>query len=189
MNSVVYNLSQTPEFNKLVFTCETNDSVLNLNKSECVSITGQRYKVIRYNKDTLCYDNIPTYGIYRSVIVNSNNQVVCFSPPKSVNADAFIKKYNEKTSSLTAEEFVEGTMINVFWDNKIGLSGSWEISTRNKVGALSSFYTSSKSKTFRDMFLEAAKECNLEIANLDCDGSKFFKVTYTNSPRILFRKS
>ena len=83
----------------------------------------------------MCYDNIPTYGIYRSVIVNSDQQVVCFSPPKSVNSEYFIKNYNTKTDSLIAEEFVEGTMINVFWDNS-----KWQIATRNTVGGEVTFY-------------------------------------------------
>jgi hypothetical protein len=166
MNTIVYNLSQTADFNKLAFTDESSDSTMNLNKTECTTLNGQKYKVIRYNKNTLCYDNIPTYGMYRSVIINSDSQIVSFSPPKSVNADAFIKKYNTKTDSLVAEEFIEGTMINVFWDPKIGLSGAWEISTRNTVGAVSSFYKSSNSKTFRDMFLEAAANNNLDLVSL-----------------------
>jgi hypothetical protein len=167
MNTSVYCLSQTPDFNKLVFTYEPTDSIVNLNRTECTTLNGIKYQVIRYNKNTLCYDNIPTYGIYRSVIVNSDRQILCFSPPKSVNAEAFIKNYDTKTDSLVAEEFVEGTMINVFWDSKIGLSGAWEISTRNTVGAVSSFYKSVKSKTFRDMFLEAAKNNKLELDSLD----------------------
>ena len=166
MKQTVYNLSQTSDFNKLVFTDEPTDSKMNLNRTESTTLNGQKYKVIRYNKNTLCHDNIPTYGIYRSVIVNSENQIVSFSPPKSVNADAFIKNYNTKTDSLVAEEFIEGTMINVFWDPKIGLSGAWEISTRNTVGAVSSFYKSAKSKTFRDMFLEAATNNNLDLVSL-----------------------
>lgn len=166
MNPIVYNLSQTDDFNKLAFTDESSDSTMNLNKTECTTLNGQKYKVIRYNKNTLCYDNIPTYGIYRSVIINSDSQIVSFSPPKSVNADAFIKKYNTKTDSLVAEEFIEGTMINVFWDPKIGLSGAWEISTRNTVGAVSSFYKSANAKTFRDMFLEAATNNNLDLVSL-----------------------
>jgi hypothetical protein len=166
MNPIVYNLSQTDDFNKLAFTDESSNSTMNLNKTECTTLNGQKYKVIRYNKNTLCYDNIPTYGIYRSVIINSDSQIVSFSPPKSVNADAFIKKYDTKTDSLVAEEFIEGTMINVFWDPKIGLSGAWEISTRNTVGAVSSFYKSSNAKTFRDMFLEAATNNNLDLVSL-----------------------
>ena len=166
MSQIVYCLSQS-DFNTLVFTNEPTDSITNLNKTECITSNNQKYKVIRYNKNTLCYDNIPRYGIYRSVIINSDNQVVSFSPPKSVNADSFIKKYNTKNDILIAEEFVEGTMVNVFWDAKIGLSGGWEISTRNTVGAESSFYKSPNSKTFRIMFLEAAINNNLNLDSLD----------------------
>jgi hypothetical protein len=57
-------------------------------------------------------------------------------------------------------------MINVFWDDSIGLNGGWEIATRNTVGATSSFYKGALAKTFRDMFLEAAKENNLVLESL-----------------------
>jgi len=160
MNQIVYYLSQAEEFNKLLFT---DEQVTNLNKIECTTSNNSKFKVIRYNKNILCYDNIPTYGIYRSVIVNSDNQLVCFSPPKSVNSDSFIKQYNTKTESLIAEEFIEGTMINVFWDSTVG---AWEISTRNTIGAVSSFYKSPNSKTFRTMFFEAAINNNLDLNSL-----------------------
>ena len=68
---------------------------------------------------------------------------------------------------MVAQEFVEGTMINVFWDNTIGLTGCWEIATRNNVGATSAFYKGANSKTFRDMFLEAATCNNLVLDSLD----------------------
>jgi hypothetical protein len=166
MSQIVYHLSQTQDFSKLVFTNDPTDLIKNLNKTESTTSNKQNYQVIRYNKHTLCYDNIPTYGIYRSVIVNSDRQIVCFSPPKSVRSESFIKQYNTKTESLVAEEFVEGTMINVFWDQKIGLSGAWEVATRNTVGAESSFYKSPNSKTFRTMFLEAASNNNLDLVSL-----------------------
>jgi hypothetical protein len=93
--------------------------------------------------------------------------VVCFSPSKSINSDIFIKKYNSSHQSIVAEEFVEGTMINVFWDSTIGLTGGWEISTRNTVGAKTCFYKNTHNKTFRDMFLEAAgyNGLNIELLN------------------------
>jgi hypothetical protein len=58
-------------------------------------------------------------------------------------------------------------MINVFYDNTIGLTGGWEIATRNTVGATSSFFKNTPTKTFREMFLEAAKENNLILDNLN----------------------
>jgi hypothetical protein len=54
-------------------------------------------------------------------------------------------------------------MINVFWDDAIGVNGGWEIATRNTVGATSSFYKGPTAKTFRDMFLEASKEANFDF--------------------------
>ena len=164
-NSVlVANLSQIPGFNALLHNDDnTNSSILKLNKVVCKSSNNQTYKVIRYDKNLLAYDLVKTYGLARSIVVNSDNRVVSFSPPKSIPSDDFIRNYFDNKEDIIAEEFVEGTMINVFWDPKIGLSGAWEISTRNTIGATSAFYKSSNSKTFRTMFLEAAKAANLVL--------------------------
>jgi hypothetical protein len=167
MNTQSYNLSEIPGFNDLLkpnVVC--NSSILKLNKIECRT-NNSSYRVIRYDKNLLCLDLIPSYGLCRSVVLNSDNKVVCFSPPKSIHTDDFIKKYTENSGSIEAEEFVEGTMINVFFDSTIGVTGSWEISTRNTVGATSSFYKSYGSKTFRQMFMEAALECKLDINKLE----------------------
>jgi len=166
-----YNLSDIPDFNNLLKTDYNNTSapnILKLNKIECRT-NNSVYKVIRYDKNFLCVDLIPTYGLCRSIILNSHSQVVGFAPPKSLHADVFIQKYPENTNGLRikAEEFVEGTMVNVFFDPSIGVTGSWEISTRNTVGATSSFFKSPTSKTFRQMFMEAAAESRLDINTLE----------------------
>jgi hypothetical protein len=166
-----YKLSDIPGFNDIIKGDDFSGliNVLKLNKVECRTTNNAIYKVVRYDKNFLNVDLIPTYGLCRSVILNCNNDVVGFAPPKSIPCDEFIKKYSEDTRGISAEEFIEGTMINVFWDNSIGLTGGWEISTRNTVGATSSFYKGHKAKTFRDMFLEAAKECGLVLDNLEKD--------------------
>jgi hypothetical protein len=166
-----YNLSEIPGFNELIKPDDNNilnSNILKLNKIQS-KINNSHYKVIRYDKNLLCVDLIPTYGLCRSVILNSDNKVVGFAPPKSLHADTFIQKYPENTNGIHAEEFVEGTMINVFFDPDVGVTGSWEISTRNTVGATSSFYKSPTSKTFRQMFMEAAAECKLDINKLDTE--------------------
>lgn len=171
MNSYIVpfaNLSLIPEFNEIINNDNKDDlNVLKLNKVEYKTSNNQKYKVIRYDKNILSIDLVPTYGLCRSVILNSDNDVLSFAPPKCVSTDDFIRKYPEDKETIRAEEFVEGTMINVFWDPKIGLSGSWEISTRNTVGATSSFYKNANAKTFRSMFLEAAKENNLFLEKLN----------------------
>ena len=164
-------LSNIPNFHEIIINDAaadtSNSNILKLNKTDCVSSNNKIYKVIRYDKHVLNEDLISTYGLCRSIIVNENNKVVCFSPPKSIPSDEFIKKYPNKTDVIIAQEFVEGTMINVFWDENIGLTGGWEIATRNTVGAMSGFYKSPNSKTFRTMFLEAAFENNLHLENLN----------------------
>jgi len=165
-----YNLSEIPGFNQLLKPDYNllNSNILKLNKIECKT-NNSHYKVIRYDKNFLSVDLIPTCGLCRSVILNSDNKVVGFAPPKSLHADVFIQKYPENTNGIQAEEFVEGTMINVFFDPDVGVTGSWEISTRNTVGATSSFYKSTASKTFRQMFMESAAECKLDINKLETE--------------------
>ena len=169
MTSTRYILSDIKGFNEIV-NCDVNNlEILKLNKVESRTSNNSTYKVVRYDKNFLNVDLIPTYGLCRSVIINSKNKVVGFAPPKSIPSEQFIQKYSENTPGVVFEQFVEGTMINVFWDDSIGLTGGWEIATRNTVGATSSFYKSgsNKQKTFRDMFLEAASENNMDFSILD----------------------
>lgn len=168
MPNFFYRLSDISGFCDLVFGDNiSNENVLKMNVVECKSSNNQKYKIIRYDKNMLCSEHISSYGLCRSVIVNADNQVVSFSPPKSVNSYDFVKNYGNKNESVVAQEFVEGTMINVFWDPKIGLTGGWEIATRNNVGATTTFFKKTGAKTFRTMFLEAAKENNLFIESLN----------------------
>ena len=164
-----FNLSELPDFNNLVNGSISESKILKLQQIECRTSNKQKYSVIRYMKEYLCLDMIPTYGLCRSVILNSTNNVVGFAPPKSIPSDSFIKMYPDKSDHLVAQEFIEGTMINAFWDPSVGLTGSWEISTRNTVGATSSFFKGSNQKTFRTMFLEAMTAINLSLDSLNKD--------------------
>lgn len=180
-----YNLS-TQEFNKVM----NGDTLNSLNVTECKYLFGENnlnYKIIRYNKDTLYVDH--TYGIFRSVVINSNNEVVSFAPPKSISSEKFVELYPQKCDKIVAEEFVEGTMINVFWDNMLN---DWNISTRNTVGAEVYFYKTDKSKTFKTMFYEALHETNLDLNNLNKEFCYSFVLQHpenrivvpTNSPTL-----
>jgi len=176
-----YILSDIPEFMGMITSNNINNSnILKLNKIECRTANNIPFKVIRYDKNFLTSDLFSSYGLFRSVIVN-NDKVVGFAPPKSLNCEHFIKKYPEITKEIVAEEFVEGTMINVFWDQTIGLTGGWELSTRNTVGATSTFYKGTKSQTFRDMFLEAAKNNNLVLDTLEKDKCYSFVLQHPNN--------
>lgn len=158
-----YILSDIPNFNDII-KCEdtfNNSQILKLQSRTC---NKSSYKVITYEKKQLTLELVSSYGLCRSVIVNSNNKVVGFAPPKSIKSDDFIEKYSENIHNVVAEEFIEGTMINVFWDDSIGL---WQFSTRSTVGATSSFYKGKTPSTFKDMFLEAQEETKLDFSLLE----------------------
>ena len=161
-------ISSIPGFVDLLNDNCSDLNILKLNKIECRA-NNSVYKIIRYDKNLLSFDLISSYGLCRSVVINSDNKVVGFAPPKSIQADTFIQKYPnvEPDNYIVAQEFVEGTMINVFFDSTIGISGGWEISTRNTVGATSGFYNSPNAKTFREMFMEASIKNNLDVNKLD----------------------
>ena len=125
---------------------------------------GNNYSIVTYNKKELDNSNIPTCGLFRSVIINNINKVVCYSPPKSIDYNIFAQKYPVVNEDILCQEFVEGTMVNVFWDYDAGL---WEISTKNTVGATSKFYKKQDSKSFREMFFEALSVSGLSLNGLD----------------------
>jgi len=170
-NQPVYTLTQIPDFHEII----TNQKLGNIRKNDLnwkninINSMNENYKVVRYDKSLLSFDLILTYGLLRSVVLNKENKVVSFAPPKSLDSDTFIKKYPSTNSmnDLIAEEFVEGTMINIFWDSTIGIGGSWEIATRNNVGARAYFYKNKTGKTFREMFMECWNANGMDYDYLD----------------------
>lgn len=130
------------------------------------STENTKYRIMKYDKKFITPDNIAKSGLFRSVVLRDDN-VLSFAPPKSMYSGDFMKKYPhpyKNHKNIVAEEFIEGTMINVFFDEKIGDDGDWEISTRSNVGARTTFYRDGEvnhEQTFRYMFLEAASKANL----------------------------
>jgi len=157
-----YNLSAIPGVIELFQTEEVKPEYEKYYSVKQYSTkANEDFSILRYKKDFLSVDLLSTYGLLRSVIL-SNNRIVCFSPPKSLSGEQFMKNYPTKTPNLVAEEFVEGTMINVFYN------GSWQISTRNTVGAEVKFYQSA-TKSFYQLFCEACSFNNFNIQTLNPD--------------------
>jgi len=138
---------------------------------------GVEYSIINYDSSFVCFDDHVT-GLYRSVIASSpENKVLGFSPPKSIPIDTFKIKY-PNLDQVVANEIVEGTMINLFYDNRIQ---QWEISTRGAVGGTYFYYrtqyedsnqkdsnqkdSKKKQTTFAEMFLDAFSAAPGQILN------------------------
>ena len=89
-----YILSNITGFNNIITEDDKNmPTVLKLNKVECRTFNNSSYRVIRYDKNFLNIDLIPSYGLCRSVVVNASSNVVAFAPPKSIVSEQFIQKY------------------------------------------------------------------------------------------------
>jgi hypothetical protein len=124
------------------------------------TFNNNEYKIIRYDKEKLknllslkLHDKYSEVSKYRSVIIR-NNKVVCFAPEKSLDYFLFVNNYSTENSWL--EDFIDGTMINVFYDN---IKEVWEIASRSTVGANIVFFNDVKnykyfdaSWTFRNTF-------------------------------------
>tara|TARA_B100001175_G_scaffold88091_1_gene74192 strand:+ start:6154 stop:7470 length:1317 start_codon:yes stop_codon:yes gene_type:complete len=153
------------------------------------TFNNNEYDIIKYDKEKLknIENNDDIYKIlskYRSIIVR-NNKVVVFSPQKSLNFEKFKNKYNN-LSECWSEDFVDGTMINVFYDN---INSCWEIATKSTVGGNIVFFNDIKNYTFfdsdkqyeyynnitfRTMFFETCNANNFDLNNLDKNYSYTF---------------
>jgi hypothetical protein len=120
---------------------------------------GRKYTILNYKMD----EPIDTASEkYRSVILNESEKIVCYAPPKSISIDTFKNNYSIEDSSIIVNEVIEGTMINLFYDQENSL---WEIATKASIGGNYWYFrnqypiyqeTMSKQElTFRHMFLQA----------------------------------
>ena len=119
--------------------------------------------ILKYDKKMLNLNNVNTLGLFRSIIVNENGEILCFAPPKSIDFDVFSQSNNYDDCKV--QLFKEGTMINVFYDNSID---DWRISTRSTLGAKCNFNMDSN-LTYRFMFLDAMNYLGMEFYHLKKD--------------------
>lgn len=117
--------------------------------------------VLKYVKNKLTPENINSLGLFRSVIVDEEGEILSFAPPKSLNFDIFSQ--TNEYDKCYIQHFPEGTMINVFFDKH---TDDWEIATRSSIGAKCNFNMDSNI-TYRYMFLDAMNHTGLEFDYLD----------------------
>lgn len=183
-----YHLSNIPGFMDFVNTGKMDESYSQYYDSHTYSTkANEKYSIVRYNKEILTTDLVDSYGLFRSVIL-SGHRIVSFAPQKSLSAELFMTKYIKKESTIIAQEFVEGTMINAFFDPTYGVSGCWQIATRNTVGAEVVFYKWSN-KTFNQMFMEACMSNNFNIQTLNPQFCYSFVLQHPNNRIVVpFKK-
>lgn len=119
--------------------------------SDCIQRSFPPYTLVKYPNDK---KHDPAYASYRSRIYK-DEQLVCLSPSKSIPLEEFMKRFPFEHCDV--EEFIEGVMINVFYDD------GWKIATRSTVGAECSFESD---RTFASLF----QDCDVpyEQMNHNC---------------------
>ena len=114
--------------------------------------------IIRYVKGSSDMTHANTH-YFRSVVWNTEtNKPVAFSPFQSVPLDSstFVSK-----ESLVVEDFWDGTMINLFYDDK---TAQWLIATRSNIGGNCRFYGP---QTFYRLFWDTFAGLNITVGMLN----------------------
>jgi len=127
---------------------------MNINESTVGIKTVDDYTLLTKKVE----DTTKDYATYRSVIFGGkNNQLLCVAPPDATNLHDFEEKYTD-VSQIYANEAIEGTMINLFFDPE---KQTWEIATKTAIGGNYWFFRTNYFEddrapvTFRDIFIEA----------------------------------
>ena len=153
------------------------------------------YSILKYATGTLKCDDLQTLGLLRSVVLDVHGKILAYSPPKCVDPSPLTGRFSD--DNIRVEEFVEGTMINVFYHKPNGQEegAEWELATKSCVGANIVFHSVHKKaepaepaaepaepkKTFRRMFLECMNEANLTFDALQKDCSYSFVMQHPNN--------
>lgn len=165
MESASYTIDLSCVFNhEDLLNVENKKEFLNekkLHLKTFLSSDGQQYNIVQYQKDCINGENSTSLGLFRSVVFDQNYQLLSFAPPKSVVLDENVIN----NQNMYAEEFIEGTMINMFYNTR---SEKWEIATRSTIGGNVKFYRHSP-ETFNSMFYDTWEQLNLSHDSLKKD--------------------
>ena len=112
-----------------------------INGVDILKKTHKKYTIVKYNKKTTLPSAYFRVGYLRSLIIDNESKMpVCVGPIKSIplnEIEEYSSIYQRDEDSIHYEEFVDGVMINVFWDK---VNEVWEYATRSNIGANIRFY-------------------------------------------------
>jgi hypothetical protein len=197
----------------LMFHDPVSDELQSLLK-KC-NLTNKKWKcgphvhsVLKYMSGTLKCDELKTIGLLRSLVLDQYGKIMAYSPPKCIipSTDELDDRFSD--DNIIVDEFVEGTMINVFYHRPNGQDegADWEVSTKSCVGANIVFHSlgpdatetttttttettttttttsaTDQKKTFRRMFLECMDAARLDFNALQKDCSYSFVMQHPNN--------
>ena len=118
-------------FHTLREWCSENGLMVHYSKTP----SGTFY-VLKYDRAKLKDHEYETVGRFRSVVFDSTGHICCIAPPKmlKLSDEMMTLSVNSEGGHLTAEELVEGLMVNLFYNNG---TEKWYVSTKSSVGEVS----------------------------------------------------
>ena len=118
-------------FHHLREWCTENGLMVHYSKTP----SGTFY-VLKYDRAKLKEAEYETVGRFRSVVFDSKGEICCIAPPKMLKLTDEMKSWpvNSEGGHLTAEEIVEGMMVNLFYYKG---TEKWYVSTKSSVGEVS----------------------------------------------------
>lgn len=114
--------------------------------------------IVRYNKKYSKMDE-PMVRECRSIVLDKEYNIVCFSPPKSLDINEFQGMIKNWKREVMVQPFLDGTMINCFYYND-----RWYTSTRSSVDGKTSYYSK---QSFNTLFKQALIYNRIEMDDMD----------------------
>jgi hypothetical protein len=146
-------------------------------KLRIIEPKDSRYALVRYVKGQSDFTK-PHVAWCRSVVVDTETRLpVCVAPPKA-------SKLTEEAvnSAVSAEEFIDGTMVNMYRPN--GCEAM--LATRSRLGGKGKFYD--HGKTFEEMLNEVVTDYSKILKEVDNSTSVFTSVVVQHpSNRIVVK--
>ena len=168
---------------KIIDSQISNDEKINIFKQKYFMYvrTEEKYSnltLLKYfkNKSEDKYFNEMSTQCRGLIYDNELNEIRCFPPERATSYDNFFQNLahdNIEFKNILVEDFIDGTMVNVFYDKS---QKKHLISTRSRIGA--DCYWSSD-KTFSEMFYEVATQQGLNFSS--------FHHPWINNQKFLFR--
>lgn len=139
-----YNIKSTFLFDITDENIETKN-LIKKEKNDCVLFKYDR------NQDL---ENISEIDECRGVIIK-DNKFICLPPSKSLDNNDFFNRYN--LNQCQQEEFIDGTMVNIYWNNN-----EINYSTRSQIDANDKNY-GILNRSFKDMFIEVYNDYGFSL--------------------------
>ena len=138
VNKIKASSLEKSEFDAIRTWCAERGYLLHFSKTESSGV----FYTLKYDRAKLTAEQYSTVGRLRSVVFDAAGHICCIAPPKMLTLSDDMKTHevNSVSSSLTAEELVEGIMVNLFWRAGTGTddsNGKWYIATKSCVGEVS----------------------------------------------------